>query len=206
MIQKAQPREGGPGCGMLIAALVAFIAIAVAAVAFLTFFANREAFDAVSEGDAQEEVIDQVGLPDQFAIAFLEAVAEDPDEESGEETSEETTGEVTGEGVRQESWFYVDEAVVGDWENYLLVKTQGWTPPPDTDTTEMDPRDLTPETTYEQLDRMIPGAIEPFEITLDVADPSGLEGYTSSTVTFVLRYGKLVYLQTAGSDPLPIAE
>jgi hypothetical protein len=100
----------------------------------------------------------------------------------------------------------VDELVLGDWENYLLVKTEGWTPPPDTETTGLDPRDLTPQTNYEQLDQMIPGTIEPIEITLDVADPSGLEGYTSSTADFVLRYGKLVYLQTSGSDPLPIAE
>jgi hypothetical protein len=175
---------------MLIAALVTFIAIVVAVVAFLTFFANREAFDDVSEGDNQEQVIDQVGLPDQFAIAFMV--------KAGEEEPEE--------GVRQEKWFYVDERVVGDWANYLLLATEGWDPPPDTDTTEMDPRDLTPETTYEQLDVMIPGSIEPLEITLDVDDPSGLEGYTSSTATFVLRYGKLVYLQTENADPLPIAE
>jgi hypothetical protein len=195
---------------MLIAALVALIAVVVAGVAFLTFLANREPFDDVSEGDAQEEVIDQVGLPDQFAIAFLEPVepetGEEGDEGSTEEPADETTEETTGEGVRQEAWFYVDEGVAGDWENYLLVKTEGWTPPLDTETTELDPRDLTPETTYEQLDRMIPGSIEAVEITLDVADASGLEGYTSSTADFVLRYGKLVYLQTAGSDPLPIAE
>jgi hypothetical protein len=195
---------------MLLAALVAFIAIAVAVVALLTFFANRDAFDDVSDGDAQEEVVDQVGLPDQFAIAFMEAAGgesdDEGDEEAAEETADEDSEETPEEGVRQEAWFYVDEAVMGDWANYLLVKTEGWTPSPGIETTEMDPRDLTPQTTYEQLDEMIPGTIEPFEIVLDVEDPSGLEGYTSSTATFVLRYGKLVYLQTEDADPLPIAE
>jgi hypothetical protein len=95
VIQKAQPKEGGPGCGMILAALVVLILVVVAAIALLTFFANREAFDDVSDGDAQEEVVGRVGLPDQFAIAFMQAAGgdsgEDGDEEAAEETAEEST-------------------------------------------------------------------------------------------------------------------
>ncbi len=138
---------------------------------------------------AQEEVIEQLGPPPRFLIAYVPRT---------EGSSEEL--------VRTEVWYYPDHQQSISFVEGAIASVETIAPDPEGATyPDLRPEAFDFEMGYEEVAALLGGDIQKVEELPDLSSKDGIELYEGDHGMFAIERGKLVYLQTIGLGPATTA-